>query len=37
VTRLKSADLKKAIKDLNANGYSIYVFPDNNNRIHIQH
>jgi hypothetical protein len=37
VTRLKSADLKKAIKDLNANGYSIYVFPDNNNHIHIQH
>jgi len=37
VTRLKSADLKKAIKDLNSNGYSIYVFPDNDNHIHIQH
>jgi hypothetical protein len=37
VTRLKSADLKEAIKDLNADGYSIYVFPDNDNHIHIQH
>jgi hypothetical protein len=33
---LKSAELKKAIKDLNANGYDIYVFPDNENHLHVQ-
>ena len=33
---LKSSDLKKAIHDLNADGYSIYVFPDNDSHIHIQ-
>ena len=37
VSHLRSADLKKAIHDLNAAGYSIYVFPDNDNHIHIQH
>jgi hypothetical protein len=34
---IKSAELKKAIKDLNADkGFEIYVFPDNDNHIHIQ-
>ncbi|MDP9294583.1 MAG: hypothetical protein M3O90_09210 [Actinomycetota bacterium] len=37
VTRLKSADLKKAITDLKGKGVSIYVFPDNDNHIHVQH
>jgi hypothetical protein len=36
VAALKSAALKQAIHDLNAAGYDIYVFPDNNNHIHIQ-
>ena len=36
VSSLKSATLKKEIKDLNAAGYDIYVFPDNNSHIHIQ-
>lgn len=26
----------KGINDLNAAGYTIYVFPDNDNHIHIQ-
>jgi hypothetical protein len=33
---LKSADLTKAIRDLNHAGYGIYVFPDNDNHIHVQ-
>ena len=33
---LKSAALKKAINDLNAAGYDIYVFPDNENHLHVQ-
>ena len=33
---LKSATLKKEIKDLNAAGYDIYVFPDNENHLHVQ-
>ena len=37
VSHLRSADLRKAIRDLNGSGYSIYVFPDNDNHIHIQH
>jgi hypothetical protein len=37
VSYLRSADLKKAIHDLNAAGYGIYVFPDNDNHIHVQH
>jgi hypothetical protein len=36
VDRLKSATLKAAIAELNGKGYSIYVFPDNDNHIHIQ-
>jgi hypothetical protein len=36
VDHIKSADLKKAIRDLNHDGYGIYVFPDNDNHIHIQ-
>jgi hypothetical protein len=37
VGHLRSADLRKAIGDLNKAGYSIYVFPDNDNHIHVQH
>jgi hypothetical protein len=33
---IKSADLRKAIRDLNSAGYVIYVFPDNDSHIHIQ-
>ncbi len=36
VGALKSATLKKGIKDLNAAGYDIYVFPDNENHLHVQ-
>ena len=36
VSALKSASLKKGIKDLNAAGYDIYVFPDNENHLHVQ-
>jgi hypothetical protein len=36
IDRLKSATLKAAIAELNGKGYTIYVFPDNNNHIHIQ-
>jgi hypothetical protein len=36
VGALKSAALKKGIKDLNAAGYDIYVFPDNENHLHVQ-
>ena len=36
VGALKSATLKKAIKDLNAAGYDIYVFPDNESHLHVQ-
>jgi hypothetical protein len=34
--QLKSEELKKGINELNAHGYTIYVFPDNDNHIHIQ-
>jgi hypothetical protein len=37
VDHIKSKDLRKAIHDLNAAGYSIYVFPDNDSHIHVQH
>ena len=37
VSHLRSNDLRKAIADLNKDGYSIYVFPDNDSHIHIQH
>ncbi len=37
VGHLKSATLRKAIGDLNSGGYSIYVFPDNDSHIHVQH
>jgi hypothetical protein len=37
VGHLRSADLRKAIGDLNKAGYSIYVFPDNDSHIHVQH
>jgi hypothetical protein len=36
IDRLKSSTLKAAIAELNGKGYTIYVFPDNNNHIHIQ-
>ena len=36
VGQLKSATLKAAITELNGAGYTIYVFPDNDNHIHIQ-
>ena len=36
IDRLKSATLKAAIAELNGKGYKIYVFPDNDNHIHIQ-
>jgi hypothetical protein len=36
IDRLKSTTLKTAIADLNGKGYKIYVFPDNDNHIHIQ-
>jgi hypothetical protein len=36
VGSLKSATLKKGIKDLNAAGYDIYVFPDNESHLHVQ-
>ena len=36
IDRLKSATLKAAITELNGKGYKIYVFPDNDNHIHIQ-
>lgn len=36
VDHLKSDSLKKKIANLNKTGYTIYVFPDNNNHIHIQ-
>jgi hypothetical protein len=36
IDRLKSSTLKAAIADLNGKGYKIYVFPDNDNHIHIQ-
>jgi hypothetical protein len=36
VGRLKSVTLKAAITELNGAGYEIYVFPDNDNHIHIQ-
>ena len=36
VGALKSATLKKGIKDLNAAGYDIYVFPDNESHLHVQ-
>ena len=36
ISRLKSATLKAAIAELNGKGYKIYVFPDNDNHIHIQ-
>jgi hypothetical protein len=36
ISRLKSSTLKAAIAELNGKGYKIYVFPDNDNHIHIQ-
>jgi hypothetical protein len=36
ISRLRSATLKAAITELNGAGYSIHVFPDNDNHIHIQ-
>jgi len=36
IDRLKSSTLKAAIAELNGKGYTIYVFPDNDNHIHIQ-
>ena len=36
VGHLKSATLKTATTELNGAGYDIYVFPDNDNHIHIQ-
>jgi hypothetical protein len=36
IDRLKSSTLKAAIAELNGKGYKIYVFPDNDNHIHIQ-
>jgi hypothetical protein len=36
VSQIKSGTLKAAITELNGAGYSIYVFPDNDNHIHIQ-
>jgi hypothetical protein len=36
VDYLKSESLKKEIANLNKRGYTIYVFPDNDNHIHIQ-
>ena len=36
VDHLKSDSLKRKIANLNKAGYTIYVFPDNNNHIHIQ-
>jgi len=36
IDRLKSSTLKAAISELNGKGYKIYVFPDNDNHIHIQ-
>ncbi len=36
VSSLKSSALKTAIKNLNAAGYDIYVFPDNPRHLHIQ-